>query len=203
MLNNIYLLNICSGILSGLIASLIYGFLINYIKRPSIRVSKDIGVEVLQDGQHIYRIRISNESKRDAYEVRIFFRLRYRNKYMTIEQPFVPVLCAKKGENDNPNKFQRELPFKLTNIRKSKIEGFGCDELVKKYDNGTLCFDDFKDEETQLEIILFAVDGKSGLGFKSIVRTYDYKELSEHKKEGKYDVKTLKIKKKNTEDPIE
>lgn len=173
-------MNICisllAGVVSGLFASGIFLILQNTWFRPIIKISKDIAYKkstetrevVDQLGNRtqqtqqitIYRIKISNETEDDAYDVSVYVRIIYKGKSATIKLPYLPILHGK-TKNDQFNN-ERQFPFSMTDIRLSTIKNFDDAEILQKYQSGTLELTDFQDRDTIFEVILFATDSKSG-----------------------------------------
>lgn len=200
MLNSFYnyilsiMPEIVSGIISGLFATAIFWCFINKILRPNIKISKDIALiyEESKDGDKIpvYRIKVCNESLRAVYDIRTTVRLRYRSRYATIDLPVIPVL-QKKGKKVESSDYQRELPFRLSYIRESKISGFSDKELNLKYQKQTLSFNDFILPKTKIEMVLMAKDSNNNMIV--VIQSYKYNEILSSIKEGKFEKNTLKV----------
>lgn len=189
-----------SGIVSGIIATWLFWVYNNKCLKPKIRVSDDIAfkkemktIEIInKDGNItkyrqnvvVYRIKILNESKRDAYDINVHIRIRYKNVFATINVPYLPILYGKK--NDDLYENERVLPFSLNDIRKARIESFKTESISKKHKERRLEITDFKDSKTLFEIIIFATDSKSGALQSLIRRKLSYDEIKTSLKEGDF-----------------
>ncbi|MCH5307736.1 MAG: hypothetical protein J1E37_06595 [Prevotella sp.] len=189
-----------SGLFSGLIATWIFWWYNNRYLSPKIKISDDIGFKqetkiVETTDIHgkkkkvkktftMYRIKISNESERDVYDIKINIRIRYNKTHATINVPYLPILYGKK--DDNRFDYERELPFSLNDIGLARIESFKDSNMLDKYNKGKLEMSDFNDKDTLFEIILFATDSKSGASQRLTTRKHSYEELIASLKEGDF-----------------
>lgn len=225
MLSNLFedhefIIGLAAGGLSGIIVTFVSWFITMRLFAPRIKVSRDIAYELIDEIRelkdesgavakdvndkpvmesnkaYVYRIKLANESIRKAFDVKIFFRLRYENHYATIELPYQPYLMNQKwilkrwkdkwkGVKET-YEHHRTIPFRLTDIRISKIEGYNNYELKQKHANGTLCLNDFKKDDTIVEFVVMAVDSVSGSALRILAKKFSQKDLNEHVKEGKF-----------------
>lgn len=181
------------GLSSGILSSLIFWFVTTILLRPRLCISNDIQIITDENGHTLYKLKIQNQGfKRNAYDIRTYVRIRYRGTYLSIELPMIPVLkCKGHGKNDFNN--ERMLPFKLSHIRKSKIDGYGDAELKNKYKNDLLTFEDFEGEDTCFEVVVTAYDGISSASCKVLVLDYNYKQLIAATGEGNFEEGSLKF----------
>lgn len=191
MLNNWVqlLLSFIGGILSGLLATLIYQLILTRCLNPKFIISNDIALSYQIDKNGIeqptYRIKISNESKREAFDIHTYLRLRYCNKYLTLELPYIPAMHGK-IKNRDCDEYQRELPFRLSHIRETKILGFLNEQLTAKYKAGTLSFEDLDHKDNILEFVLMATDSKTGVSTKIIIQTLSSDKILKSIHKGKF-----------------
>ena len=142
----------------------------------------------------VYRIKLANVSTRSAFDIRTFFRIRYDNHYATIELPYLPYLKRRKSrisklfdkEDSETYEHHRTLPFRLTDIRLSKIEGYNKPELKRRHAAGVLDLNDFRKEDTIVEFIVMAVDSISGSALRVVSKRYTQKDLDKYVKEGEF-----------------
>ncbi len=229
MLSNLFedrefLIGLISGGVSGVIVTFISWLITTRLLAPRLKVSRDIAYEIIDDvreqkdenGQvvkdsngkpieiryqaYVYRIKLANISIRSAFDIRIFFRLRYNNHYATIELPYLPYLKNRKcitariviylaktiGLYQETYDNHRKIPFRLTDIRFSKIEGFNKPELIQKHATGELNLEDFRDDNTIVEFVVMAVDSISGAALRIVTKRYTQQDLDEHVKKGKF-----------------
>lgn len=183
------LVGFIGGILSGLLATYIYQIILTRRLIPKFIISDDIALSYQIDKNGIkqptYRIKISNESKRDAYDIRTYLRLRYCNKYLTLELPYIPAMHGKIIGRDY-DEYQREIPFRLSYIRETKISGFQNEQLTAKHEAGTLSFEDFNHKDNILEIVLMATDSTSGIPTKIMIKTLTSENILKSIKPGKF-----------------
>lgn len=183
------LISLVSGVLSGVIATWIFWWYNNIYLRPKICVSTEISFnkatelfivtdnlgnkKVCSKEVPQYKIKIINQSKRVAYDIKSYIRIRYKEVFATIALPHLPVLHGKTDEDSFDN--ERDLPFCMTELQLPKISSLNNPELLDKYMEGKLLLEDFNDKDTLLEIILFATDSKSGAvqRLTSIKRSFD------------------------------
>lgn len=205
--------SIFSGILSGLISTRLFWWYNNKYLSPKIKVSKEIGYtyetktikKTDKNGKKkkykkrliVYRIMVSNESKRDAYDIRSYIRIKYNGIYATIKLPYLPVLHGKIG--NDPSIYERALPFQMTEIKSDKIERYKNPIIQNKYKQGNLTLTDFNDKDMLLEIIILATDGTSGVNLRITTIKYSYSELMSCIKEGEHAPGTLSIIKNSKE----
>lgn len=224
-LNNIinsqeFYVGLYSGSISSFLVTLLFGWSTTRLMSPRLKISEDIAFEVVDEEReqkdsngivirdsngkpilipykaHVYRIKLANNSLRKAFDIRVFFRLRYNNHYATIELPYQPYLMSRqslfkrwrnktKGLKESFDN-HRTIPFRLTDIRISKIEGYNEPILQQKHRDGVLFLDDFKKEDTIVEFVVMAVDSVSGSALRVLMKNFSQKELDEHVKEGKF-----------------
>lgn len=224
-LNNIinshdFFVGLYSGSISSFPVTLLFWWSTTRLLSPRIRISEDIALEIVDEEKerkdsnglvirdsngkpimtpyktYVYRIKLANNSLRKAFDIRVFFRLRYNNHYATIELPYQPYLMSRKSFFKRwRNKLKglkesfdnhRTIPFRLTDIRISKIEGYNEPVLQKKHRDGILFLDDFKKEDTIVEFVVMAVDSVSGSAIRVLMKKFSQKDLEEHVKEGKF-----------------
>ena len=80
----------------------------------------------------------------------------------------------------------RTIPFRMTDIRLSKIEGYNKPDLKQKHTDGVLSLNDFKKEDTIVEFVVMAVDSISGSALRTVSKRFTQKDLDKHVKEGKF-----------------
>lgn len=218
--SNDFYIGLLSGGVSSFFVTLFFWWATTRLISPRLKISEDIAYEIVDEEReqkdsngrvvkdangksvmipykaYVYRIKLANESIRKAFDVRIFFRLRYDNHYATIELPYQPYLMSRK------NKFKRwydkrkgiketyehhrTIPFRLVDIRISKIEGYNNPELKQKHADGVLCMNDFYKDDTMVEFVVMAVDGVSGSALRVLDKKFFQKDLYKHVKEGKF-----------------
>lgn len=182
-----YLLSMLISFVLGCTSSLVVWYFTVGIFVPKIEICKEIARTRQSDGKCKYQIKIINKSfKRDAFQINIYYRIRYRGIYFTINAPEIPILsCGKKNKDNFDN--ERLIPINLMGIRKNKVEGFGEEEkLLEKYRRGTLEFEDFFTEDFNFEIVLSAFASISGSRLFMNVCNYNAEELKEVIKDGIY-----------------
>ena len=207
-----FITGLLSGGLSGIVVTFAFWFLTTRLLIPRLKISSDIAYKIIEEEReekyssekiikksynaHVYRIKLANNSIRKAFDIKIFFRLRYNNHYATIELPYQPCLMG------NKNIFRRWLdkmkgiketyehhktiPFRLTDIRMSKIIGYNIPELKQKYTEGVLSLDDFKKDDTIVEFVVMTFDNISGSSLRILAKRFSQKDLDEHVKEGDF-----------------
>lgn len=225
MLNDIlnsheFYVGLFSGGVSSFFVTLLFWWATTRLMSPRLKISDDIAYEILDEVReqkdshrltikdssgkpvmtpyraHVYRIKLANISLRKAFDIRVFFRLRYNNHYATVELPYQPYLMnqinifrrwinSSKGIKDTYEN-HRTIPFRLTDIRISKIEGYNEPNLRQKYEEGVLCLEDFKKDDTIVEFVVMAVDNVSGAAVRVLTKKFTQKDLDEHVKEGKF-----------------
>lgn len=190
------LLGFIGSILSGLLATYIYQSILTRRLIPKFIISDDIALSYQIDKNGIkqptYRIKISNESKRDAFDIRTYLRLRYCNKYLTLEPPYIPAMHGKITGRDY-DEYQRELPFRLSHIRESQILGFQNEQLIAKHKAGSLSFEDFDHKDNLLEIVLMATDSTSGISTKIMIKTLTSENILKSIKPGKFNKGSMTV----------
>ncbi len=185
------------GIFSGLIASRIFQKRKGKIERTKIAISSEIArryVDNNKDGVSIveYRIKISNETPQDAYNIRGYVRIRYKKLYLTIKLPSTPILHGNNGFYKEYD-FQRIFPFRLTSLKLDTIKGTEDKKIIRLFNSKKLELHHFNDEDTILEIVIMSVDSISGGVLDVQVRTFNFNEFESKVKTGEYDEKTLRV----------
>lgn len=225
MLNNLFdnpdfIIGLVSGGLSGIIVTFVSWLITTRLLAPRLEISPDIAYEIIHEEREqkdyngrvvkdgngksvmipyeafVYRIKLANTSIRKAFDVRIFFRLRYDNHYATIELPYQPYLMSRKNifkrwndkRKDIKDTYEhhRTIPFRLTDIRISKIEGYNNSVLKRKHAEGVLSLNDFKRDDTIVEFVVMAVDSISGSALRVLAKKFSQKDLDKHVKEGNF-----------------
>lgn len=215
-----FLVGLFSGGLSSLFVTISFWWVISRLFAPCLEISRDIAYEIVdeereqKDGNgvtskdekgtpimipykaYVYRIKLANVSIRGAFDIKIFFRLRYENHYATIELPYQPYLKGrknilvrwknKKKKIEETYEHHRTIPFRLTDIRLSKIEGYNKPELKQKHADGVLNLNDFKKEDTIVEFVVMAVDSLSGSALRTVSKRFTQNDLDKHVKKGKF-----------------
>lgn len=187
------------GLCSGIVSSVIFWFVTTILLRPKLRISKDIQIIKQKDGTTLYKLKIQNQGfKRNAYDIRTNIRIRYRGVYLSIPSPTIPVLmCKGRGKHKFDN--ERLLPFNLSDIRDTKINGFKDAALKRKYESKRLTLNDFKDKDTRLEIVLIAYNGISNASYKMLILDYDFKQMIAAASKGLFEPGSLKLTRDTTE----
>lgn len=211
-----------SGCISGVVVTFLTWFVVNRLLAPHINISRDIAYAIVDDRRDkkdahgktirdekgnpvkevykatVYRFKIENTSLRDAFDINIFVRIRYKTQYAIIRLPYQPFLNRRRwrpliwikklsGKYNETYEHHRLVPFRMTDIRLKKIEGFKSEEnLIKKHKNGELNLDDFKHDDTIVEIIVMAVDSMSGSALRVRSQLYTQSDLNRHVKEGEF-----------------
>jgi hypothetical protein len=156
----------------GCVSSLLIWLLITCCITPKITICKEIAESTQNDGKTLYKMKIINDTCRNAYDIMITFRIYYSGTYFSISCPGVPVLF---GKNRHPT-YERLIPVDLYGIKESKIYGIPNDVIKNKYENKKLTIDDFFDnnpkEDTHLEFVLTAYDGFSNTRRCKVVKYY-------------------------------
>lgn len=219
--DKLFLSGVLTGIISGIVVTSFSWWFAHILLSPKIRISKDIAYKKVQEKRPkkdsngkilkdskgkpieeiyfatVYRFKIANNAFRNAFDINIFLRIRYKGQYAVFQAPYQPFLNKKRikpplmiqkilGYRETYQN-HRLIPFRMTNIRMAKIEGFKDEEKLKeKHSNGELCMDDFKNEDTIFEIIINAVDSLSGSALRVISHTYTQEDLDKHVKEGEF-----------------
>lgn len=204
--------------ISGAVIALSGWYLSHRIFRPKISVSKEIAFEKIKEEREVkvngkkvrrtvvstvYRIKISNEGHRTAFDVKVYIRIMFRNNYLTIALPYLPAIDGYSKEKDKPETekeyaHQRVLPFRLTDANLSKFEGYNDEKLIEKYNDWSICLDDLLEESTMLEIVLIAVDSFSGSSLRVMSRRMKFNELKKSIKEGYFAPGRLLVTQKNS-----
>ncbi|MDE6543137.1 MAG: hypothetical protein K2K76_04135, partial [Muribaculaceae bacterium] len=189
------------GVVSGLIATHVYRKQIKKVERTNIKISEKIARSFIRqiDGSKItvYRVKISNETPQDAYEVKGYVRLRYKGCYLTMNLSPVPILHGNNGVHQ-PSDYQREFPFRLIDIRESKIIALKNSKLLRLYRSKVLRLEDFADENTILEIVIMSTDSISGSVLNAKMETWQCDDFPYKVKDGKFAQGTLDIEKRET-----
>ena len=215
-----FLSGLASGCFSGIIVTILLWYISTRLLTPRIKISKDIAYEIVpeegitkdKDGAicvdeygnpiksrynaYVYRIKLENETTRNAFDIRVYFRLCYDNHYSTIELPYLPYLQGQKNlikrifnklkNKEKSYEHHRTLPFRMTNIRLSKIEGYNIPTLKQKHANGDLNLKDFRKDDTIIEFVIMAFDSFTGSPRRVVSNRYTQKELDEYLKEGEF-----------------
>ncbi|MBQ6881639.1 MAG: hypothetical protein IJN55_03615 [Alistipes sp.] len=215
-----FISGLISGGLSGVVVSLCWWLVTTRLLAPHLKISPDIAYEIINETREkkdsygrvvkdangkaimipykaiVYRIKVANVSIRKAFDIRIFFRLRYENHYATIELPYQPYLMSRKNRLarwidrckgvKETYEHHRTIPFRLTDIRISKIEGYKNPDLMQRHTDGVLCLNDFKKDDTIVEFVMMAVDSISGSALRVLAKKFSQKDLDEHVKEGRF-----------------
>jgi hypothetical protein len=149
------------GFVTGVIASLFTWFITTFCLRSHIEISPEIS-KLLDEGQFVYRIKILNRLKRDAYNISIYFRV-HLLIYPIIaielaEGNIIPRLPGKSKEN---NEWEREVSIDvLKNAKALKDKRIKNDDILEKGENGTITLEDVFDlnNNAYAEVILVAYD---------------------------------------------
>lgn len=182
----IMILNNSMDFILGCAASLAIWLLTTIILTPKVKVCKQIAKEVV-GANSTYRLKILNKAFfRDAYGIVIYIRILYKNTYLTIKAPEVPVLYSKCHSTPKYSN-ERFIPINLMAIRRQKIKGFNDSNLLKKYDSGVLQIEDFIENDTGFEVVLIANDKFSGARVCVVAIQYDSEKLKDAIVEGYYE----------------
>jgi hypothetical protein len=158
----------------GCLSSLVIWLITTIILTPKIKICPEISKTLQHDGKPVYRLKIINKRKRDAYGIDIYIRIRCERKFLSMKAPEVPILhCKRHSETD----YERLIPFEAHLIQESRIKGLNNKELYKKYTDGILTLEDFLyngDGEKSFEIILIAHDKFSGA--RKFVKALEFTE---------------------------
>lgn len=201
------------GFVSGVLATLLSWIISHIIFSPRIKVSRDIAFRLTPDKRpvldekerpirdendeiiledyraSVYRIKIENASFRNAFDIKIYIRLNYKQQYAIINVPDQPVLLSIPWYARLPllKKFfpkcdiyqhQKLFPFRMTDIRMQKIQGFKDNpRLIGLFKKRELSLSDFNDEKTTLEVIVTAYDSFSGTAQRTLSQTYTQEEI--------------------------
>lgn len=155
------------GFLLSCVASLIIWWLTTVKYTPNIKLCHDIAKCTQNDNSFKYYFKVINLSSRDVYDIKVTCRLFYRDTYLGIMLPEIPILTARNitlKNHDSFDKFgyERTLPFNLISIKPKRIAGFKDKVLIEKRRNKTLSLEDFCVEGMYMEISILAFDGYSG-----------------------------------------
>jgi hypothetical protein len=119
------ILSLLSGVLAGIIASLIFWYFVNYWLSPNIRLSEKISKFKSEDGTcYLYRIKVSNNSRfRDVYSVKTYYTFGFTNgsTNFTIDAPFIPLLSKRKMKHRSEKQLsisERQLSIDVSQIKK-------------------------------------------------------------------------------------
>ena len=183
-----------SGIISGLTATYLYRRQSKKIERTNIQISPQIARSRNpkdSDGYQ-YTIKISNDTPQDAYDVRLYIRMRYNGKYLTIKPKSIPILhgnCKKY----QPCDYQRTFTFRLSNFNERTIQSLGNDTLLDLYRADTLEFSHFDHPKTLVEIVVMSIDSISGGVMDVKITTFNNADLKNNVVDGKFHNDTLEI----------
>ncbi len=165
------------GFLLGCCSSLAIWYFTTILLTPKIKVCRQIAKENQPGGKSKYRLKIINQSRyREAYGIQIYCRILYRNTYLTIKAPEIPVLYCRRSVKTSWS-HERFVPINPMGIRNSKIEGFNNDDLLRKYKAGNLSLEDFYGDDTYFEVVLIAHDKFSGARKFVVSLSYNSEEL--------------------------
>lgn len=199
-----FLLSLVGGVISGLIASFIFHKRTRKVERTKIVISPEIARKYIKtkgcDSVVEYRTKISNETPQDAYDIKAYVRVRYKQKYLTLKLRPTPILHGNDGTHKEFD-YQRIFPFKLTNLNLDTLRGTEDKEIINLYKSKKLELHHFNDEDTILEIIIMSVDSISGGTLDVQVRTFNYDDLKTKVKTGEFDKKTLEVNTLNDRTP--
>lgn len=181
------------GVLSGVLSALLIW---KFKPKPQIKICKYIVwqkeevVEKIIDNisgqinkkvieKNVYRFKIMNLSKRNAYDFSIYIRILYKGCYITLKAVDVPLLTGVKSPlpiKEGQITYERMVPIDVLGASRTSIERLeGTDEdICKKYNEKTLTLHDLKekDQELLIDVILVATDSLSGTK-KCFVQTLD------------------------------
>lgn len=168
-----------------------------YWYKPNIEIGDEVSFmeeyrESLKKTIPIYRLKIKNISRNDAFSIKTIMRIRCNNKYLSIELPFVPVLYGNR-KNTTVDDVERELPFCLTQINKDRIFTLQDRNIYEKYENGTLSFEDFNIDGAVVEIVLSASDDIAGIVLNKIVPPTPIKDFIKNIKPGTFARGSMKV----------
>lgn len=189
----IYFINFLISVLSAYL----FWLYNRYRYRPKIEIGDEVSfIEEYKDKYKknipAYKLKIRNLSTKDAFSIKTIMRIRYNNKYLSIELPFVPVLYGNLKSN-NVDDIERELPFCLNQINKDRILTLEDPCIVEKYENGTLSFDDFNIDGAIVEIVLSASDGIAGIVLNKTVPPIPIKDFVGIIKPGSFARGSMKV----------
>lgn len=151
-----YLLSIVIGILSSLIASIVFLFFISRL-RPKIIISKTIAKGQSSEGKTIYRIKIINKTRRSIINIKAQLHL--------MTPSVVPGGIILKSKEIL---LKRSDPMEISRFDHKDIEGRYAFHFVTYEDLEALWLDDV---HSYLRFRIFAMDSLSGFGK---VFTQDY-----------------------------
>lgn len=167
-----------------------------FIYRPKIMIGDEISLMIEDNGRMkkvpTYRLKIKNLSSKDAFSIKTIIRIRYLNKYLSIELPFVPVLYGNR-QSSTDNDIERELPFRLTQINKDRILTLQDSQILQRYENGTLSFEDFDKDDAVVEIVLSASDDIAGIILNKTVPPIAVKDFAKNIKLGSFTRGSMKV----------
>lgn len=174
-----FILSIAGGFISGLFSS--YVFQKRNRKQQTLKlvISDGIARTYTKESpwQAIYRIKISNESAQDAYDVKVCIRLRYKGLYLTNTLNNVPILHGNNGTNE-PFDYQRKFSFTMTGFDKERIDQINDHSILALYESKRLELEHFKHKGTILEIVVSAIDGIGGCRQNVIVSSLCYNDFA-------------------------
>lgn len=189
----VYLINFFISLLSAYLLAKCN----RHFYKPKIEIGGDISFMKEYNGNYkkkipIYKLKIRNLSSKDAFSIKTIIRIRYNNKYLSIELPFIPVLYGNR-KSTTVDDIERELPFHLTQINKDRISTLQDHRILEKYENGTLSFEDFKMEDTVVEIVLSASDGIAGIVLVKTIPPMPIKDFTAKIKSGSFARDSMKV----------
>ena len=182
------LYSILSGIISGLLATYIFHKRTQKIERTDIHISRQIACS----SQNKYTIKISNESPQDAYDIKVYVRLRYKGRYLIIKPKYLPILHGRSGSH-KPFDYQRKFSFTLTSFNAKTIEDLNDAQILKLYNAQQLEFSNFARKDTIVEIIVMSIDSISGGVMDVKTKIFSNDELKENVIRGRFHEDTLEI----------
>lgn len=181
---------VISGIVSGLVATYIFRRRTRQKERTDIHICSQIARSPKIKNK--YSIKISNETPQDAYDVRVYIRLRYRGKYLIIKPKNLPILHGRNGFH-KPYDYQRKFSFKLSNFNAKTIEDLNESRILELYKSEELEFSDFASSDTIVEIVVMSIDSISGGVMDVKTKTFSYLELKENVITGIFHKDTLEV----------
>lgn len=183
--------------LISLLSAYLFWKYTQYRYRPKIEIGDEIAYmeeykESFKKTVPTYRLKIRNLSTEDAFSIKTIIRIRYNNKYLSIELPFVPVLYGNR-ESNNVDDIERELPFHLTQINKDRILTLQDRNISEKYEKGTLSFEDFNIDGAVVEIVLSASDNIAGIILNKTVPSMPIKDFVKTIKPSSFTRDSMKV----------
>ncbi len=189
-----FLVSIVGGFISGVLSSFV--FQKRNRKKETLKILISSGIARTYTNrlprQAIYRIKISNESEQDAYDIRVCVRLRYKGKYLTNTLNPVPILHGNNGIN-KPFDYQRKFSFRMSDFSDERIKQLNENSIKTLYKSKKLELGHFKHDETILEIVVTAIDSIGGSRYNVSVMTFYYKDFTSKIINGTFHRDSLKI----------